>query len=236
VVCVEYVAISAKSFASPQSRVALSLFVWHARVPIFLQTAVNTVLFRPSVQSWVTETSEQNTFRHCHGSPKSSNSVTFYTKKGENSLKSSTKFRKCYFFILQVPFCEPLALHQQILFFWWALYSTTLLSYHTFVPLPLIMTPSVSHLPTLFWYHPYNWLEYLLAEANQNQNGDSISLNLNPISVASYLCYIRLIASGWQYTYTLKQMSCECVLVFARPASGQFSLSLAGLFTHPLTM
>ena len=44
----------------------------------------HTVLFRPSVQSRVTETSEQNTFRLCHGSQKNSNSMTFYTKKGKN--------------------------------------------------------------------------------------------------------------------------------------------------------
>ena len=75
----------------------------------------------------------------------------------------------------------------------------TLLSYHTFIPLSLIRIPSVSHHPTLFQYQPYNWLEYLLAEANWNQNGDNISLNSNPISVTSYLCYIHLIAS--QYIY-----------------------------------
>ena len=79
----------------------------------------------------------------------------------------------------------------------------TLPSYHTFVPLLLIMTPSMSHHPTLFRYQPYNWLEYLLTEANQNWNGDSISLNSNPISVASCLYYIHFIA--WQYIYMLSE-------------------------------
>jgi len=96
-----------------------------------------------------------------------------------------------------------------LLFLPFQLNFVTLLSYHTFVPLPLIMTPSVSHLPTLFRYHSYNWLKYLLAEANQNQNGDSISLNLNPISVASYLHYIRLNAWQYIYIYCLRKSSLE---------------------------
>jgi len=79
----------------------------------------------------------------------------------------------------------------------------TLPSYHTFVPLPVIMTPSMSHHPTLFRYQPYNWLEYLLAEANQSWNGDSIFLNLNPIFVVSRLHYIHFIV--WLYIYILSE-------------------------------
>jgi hypothetical protein len=65
------------------------------RAAVDIITGDRTVLFRPSVQSRVTETSEQNTFQHCHGSPKSLNSVTFYTKKGENKLKIINKIPLC---------------------------------------------------------------------------------------------------------------------------------------------
>jgi len=40
---------------------------------------------------------------------------------------------------------------------------------------------------------------------NRNQNGNNISLNLNPISVASYLRYIRLNAWQYKYIYCLKK-------------------------------